>query len=738
MSAAFDLLHPKIQEAIYRLQWEELRPLQVDAIRAVMQTSAHLLLSSATASGKTEAAFLPILSIIAAAPAASVQVIYVSPLKALINDQFGRLEQLCEFAEIPVHRWHGDVSSSQKERLRKEPGGVLLITPESLESQFVNHDRHLKKLYKGLQFIVIDELHAFLDNVRGIHLRSLLARLELQAEVKARRLGLSATLGSYSQAQAFLDPSAPDQVLIVEDAGTGRELRISLKSFYDEDIGDEAEASPAAAVQGLSGVALDISQRFRTDANLIFCNRRMDAEVLADKLHRITEREHWARDPFIVHHGSLSRELREEAEQGLKSGQTLTALCTSTLEMGIDLGAVRAVGQVGSPWSVASLVQRLGRSGRKPGQPQVLRMYALDPVIDAKSKFVDRLHVDLIRAIAMVELHLEKWLEPPAPLRRHYSTFIHQTLSILKQTGGALATTLHERLCEKGVFTRLSKSDFTALLRSLASHEIIEQTPPGELILAPQGERIVESRDFYAAFAASVDYLVEHLGEKLGLLALDCVPPVDEYLIFAGRRWQVEEIEHQARRVTVKKAQGWKRPRFIGRGGELHARVIQKMREVLAGDVSYTYLDAAAVQRLQEARKVFSAAGLCQRNFVPSAGELLWFPWCGGSTSLALHFLAKAKDLQVEWSTLLLRFPRASLDELRSVMKSLAETQDLAALLPKELEGAELLRDRFDNLVPMELLQNAYVDECLDLAGAHQLALQVAQAGPEPPPKSEA
>jgi hypothetical protein len=150
-AAAFARLHSKIQEAVWQQQWDELRPLQVEAIHAVLDSDDHVILAAATASGKTEAAFLPILSLLAAEPLNSVQALYVSPLKALINDQFRRLEDLCAHAEIPVHRWHGDVSATEKQHLRKTPGGVLLITPESLESQFINHDRHLARIYANLR-----------------------------------------------------------------------------------------------------------------------------------------------------------------------------------------------------------------------------------------------------------------------------------------------------------------------------------------------------------------------------------------------------------------------------------------------------------------------------------------------------------------------------------------------------------------------------------------------------------
>lgn len=174
---AFDLLAPGVQRQLYAMGWPSLRPIQADAIRAFSGTGNDLLIMAETAGGKTEAAFLPVLSAISDEPSGSVRALYVGPLKALINDQFGRLEDLCTHLEVGVHRWHGDVPASRKAALVKEPGGVLLITPESLESLLINRTGHLERLFGGLRAVVIDEVHSFLEGERGLHLASLLVRL---------------------------------------------------------------------------------------------------------------------------------------------------------------------------------------------------------------------------------------------------------------------------------------------------------------------------------------------------------------------------------------------------------------------------------------------------------------------------------------------------------------------------------------------------------------------------------
>ena len=188
----FSLLHPGVQEAIWKMGWKVLKPIQGQSIHTICETEKHLVICAPTAGGKTEAAFLPIISKLAANPQPSVQAIYVGPLKALINDQFRRLEELCTELEIPVHRWHGDVPANQKKALREKPSGILLITPESLESNFINYGVQVSRVYRHLSFVVIDELHSFFGNERGVHLQSLLSRLQNTAGVAPRLVGLSA------------------------------------------------------------------------------------------------------------------------------------------------------------------------------------------------------------------------------------------------------------------------------------------------------------------------------------------------------------------------------------------------------------------------------------------------------------------------------------------------------------------------------------------------------------------
>ncbi len=465
-AAAYSLLHLGVQEAIFRRGWKELHHIQVEAINVLLGGTGHLLICAQTAGGKTEAAFLPIISRLAENPRPSVQALYVGPLVALINDQFSRLETLCADVEVPVHRWHGAASSTEKRKLRDTPGGILLITPESLESNFINYGVHLRRIYAELDFIVIDELHSFLSNVRGVHLRSLLARLSAATGRKPRIVGLSATLGDPQGARTFLAPDTPDTVSII--TGTGDQgVKFGIKAYLrrkevagDKDrrwhpsaaldaavaltpdqarvphplatLREREEGIPAAATDEFDDIAADLLHTCIEGTNLIFGNAKQALEVLADRLHSRVKSLGLPRDPFHVHHGSLSKDVREETESLLKSGQPVTVLCSSTLEMGIDIGSVRRVAQLDPPWSVASMRQRLGRSGRRSGEAAVMRIYSRDESPHAASTLTDLLFPKLLRAVALSRLMFAKWLEPHDADRLDLSTLVHQILSCLR------------------------------------------------------------------------------------------------------------------------------------------------------------------------------------------------------------------------------------------------------------------------------------------------------------------
>ena len=714
--AAFDLLARPIQQMLWDMRWPSLRPVQEEAIREIVGGNADILISAQTAAGKTEAAFLPILSELYEAPASSVQALYVGPLKALINDQFRRLERLCQRAEIPVHRWHGDVDAGRKRALIAKPSGVLLITPESIESLFINRSTSLASLFRSLQFVVIDEIHALVGTERGTHLRSLLFRLGRHTQSDYRIVGLSATLGKalpiYSR---WMRPDGNRPVHLIRGTAGEKQLLYKIHAYTTAASTSENSDSDASILP--NSIVAEMYQHFAGRKNLIFANSKSDVEQFADALNSQC-REQRRPEEFLVHHGSLSKEVREFTEREMQGSRPRTTICSSTLELGIDIGNVTAVGQVDPPWSVASQVQRLGRSGRGETDAQCMCVYIRENERNAKSPLVDRLYPNLLRAIAITELMLldPPWVEPPQIDEYDLSTLTHQILSVLAESGGCQARELFDRLCPAGAFRNIDSRLFSALLRSLGAKEIVEQMPQGDIILAPKGEAIVGHYSFYSAFATGVDYSVSYGSTLIGTLPSLYLPKPNDHVLLAGRRWQVISIDDDRKEVNVRPARGKKPPKFHGAGGEIHPRVREMMRDVVLGDWECRYLNSTAAKLLTNARTTAKQVGLTHQPIVPLASDkCLWFTWTGTQTQRTLCLLAESigitafdRDIAIECEASASTVHEKFQDAIREPIDAVS----LANLLPaKETR-------KLDDLIAEPLLVESLAHDSLDISGA--------------------
>ena len=644
------MLAEPVRRWVWDKGWGELRGVQEKAITTLLGGERDLIIAAPTAGGKTEAAFLPLVSSVLEAPGeGGFDLLYVAPLKALINDQLGRMEDLCRQTEIPVYPWHGDISQGVKSRAQANPKGVLLITPESLEAMFVLRGLQVPTLFRGTRCVIIDELHALLDNERGIHLRSLLNRLEQAVGRQIRRVGLSATLSDMEMVKEYLRPGRPGSVDLLEGGTSGGELRLQIRGYTEGGDGEDDDDGDDAQDAARQEVAKHLFSRLRGKPNLVFAGSRQNVEWYADALREMSEKAGVPVD-FLPHHASLSREHRMQLEEDLKTRRTTTAVCTSTLELGIDIGDIECVAQIGPPFSVASLRQRLGRSGRRPGQPAVLRMYSIEREPRADSHPLDRLHLGLVRSIAMVELLIEGWCEPPLPEALHLSTLCHQVLSVIAERGGVNAAPLYDVLCRTGPFRKVAPQMFARLLRDLGSPEtaLIEQAPDGTLLLGREGERLVEHYSFYAVFQSAEEYRVVTGGRQIGTLPATSVFVPEMTIVLSGKRWRITQVHSKDRVIEVSGDRVGRPPPFGGGGGLVHDRVIEEMREVLLGSHIPTYLDSAAVNLLQNARSEFRRLGLDGRTVCCLGGKnYLVATWAGTVKTSTLALMLKAVGYKV-------------------------------------------------------------------------------------------
>jgi ATP-dependent Lhr-like helicase len=643
LEGAYHKLHPTIRRWIRDQGWNELREIQARTVFSVLDGDRDLLIAATTAAGKTEAAFLPVLTRVVDRNELGFSVLYISPLKALINDQFKRLDELCENLDVPVVKWHGDAPQADKKRAVSKPQGIALITPESIEAMLVRRSGDAKRLLSAADFIVIDELHSFLQGPRGLHLASLLRRIDAMGQRAARRVGLSATIGDLSQAALWLRPSAPENVEILEANSDSPEFRLQIRGYVEPpELDDPDHAEGGAGTEdtprriALDGIADHLFGALRGSNNLVFGGSRRTVESAADRLRRRSEK---ARVPneFFPHHGSLSKTLREELEDRLKDGNLpTTAICTSTLELGVDIGSVKSVAQIGAPRSLSSLRQRLGRTGRRPGVPSILRVYVREPHIDNESGILDQLRPNTIRSVAVVRLLLQKFVEPASQVPEVASTLIHQILSVIAERGGIRARPLYDLLCGPGPFSSISTMEFADLLRHLASDDIgfIEQSPDGLIMLAKKGEETVQSRSFFAVFESAEEWRLTVEGKTLGTLPISFPVHKDSLVVFAGRRWIVLDLDERTNTLFVAPHPGGVVPRFERADGErLHDRLAAEMREVYLASDDPPYLDEKGKELLAEGRAMFRELGLETRSLVQEERDLHIFLWRGSQAT---------------------------------------------------------------------------------------------------------
>ena len=761
MSDVFSRFAPFIREYIYSHGWEELREIQTEAARVIFDTDKNLLLTTPTASGKTEAAFFPILSTLYENPSESFGVIYIAPLKSLINDQFSRMEELLDESGIPVYHWHGDVAVSKKAKALKTPRGILQITPESLESMLINRSNDIPRLFSDLRFVVIDELHTLTGSDRGNQILCQLYRLSRLIGFSPRRIGLSATVGDTALAAEWLSKGSDRETecprvpvgrlkwrlgaehFYVGGEGLSEELDESISADCAENTETEKSAS-ASEKDALKGDKKDAScvtpnekkkekrepiyvdrgfnfvyDCVKNKKSLVFSNSREETEYITATLRQIAKKR-GEPDVFSIHHGNLSAAIREEAETDLKCDEIVNTTCaTVTLELGIDIGRLERIVQSEAPNSVSSLLQRIGRSGRRGAPPEMMMVFREEQPLP-NTPLPDLIPWQLIQAIACVQLYAEeRFIEPPFVKRQPMSLCFHQTLSVLKASGELTPKALAGRVLSLPPFEHISKEDYKALLVSMITGGFIERTETGTLIVGLTGERLTSSFKFYAVFKDSEDFTVRCGSDEIGTITTP--PPVGDRFALAGRVWEVEEVDVKARLVFVKAVEGKMEISWPGDYGEIHTRILKRMKKVLSEDTVYPYLKENAAKRLEKARAVARKTGMLLSPVTHVGGyTYALFPWVGTREFRTVRKMLseirdKFKISSVDYSRcyyISFRMERGSGEELLHELKRklFVEKPDLYLL---SASGENPIFDKYDPFIPAELLRRAYSEDRL-------------------------
>ncbi len=721
----FERFPDYIKNFIYRNEWSGFRDVQLSAADVIFNSDDHLLLTSSTASGKTEAVFFPILTLLEEDPSKTVSVLYISPLKSLINDQFERIEELLNDSGISVTHWHGDVSQSHKKKLLDCPNGILQITPESLESMLIHRSNDIVRLFSDLRFIIIDEIHTLVGNDRGGQILCQMRRISSLIGCEPRRIGLSATVGDPEIVGRWLALGSGRGVDIPEIVNKSISWRLGMEHFYIQD------QNFSQAGRNLSGDAkraqFDAGFEYMYDCvkdekALVFSNSREETEYLTATFRQIAKRRGDA-DRFLIHHGNLSASIREEAESKMKEDDGPTVTCaTVTMELGIDIGRLNRILQYDAPHSVSSFLQRLGRSGRRGAPPEMILVFREDEPLP-NTPLPQLIPWGLLQAIAIVQLYIEeRFIEPPSVRSMPMSLLFHQTLSLLASKGEMAVSALAAEILSLPPFLNIGKEDYRTLLVSMVENEWIEMTDEGGLIIGLAGETVINSFKFYAVFKDSEDFTVRAGSEEIGTITTP--PPAGDRFALAGRVWEVEEVDVSRRLIYVHMVEGKMEVSWPGDYGEIHTKILERMKKILCEDTVYPYLEENAVERLGKARMLAHNTGLCEKSLISLGGiTKCLFPWLGtrsfrtlvrclkknaeyfGISSISYdscHYITFRLDSGGEGTFL---------SKLKSYIK--AEGMDCRSLI---FANETPIMDKYDRYIPSELLKKAYAMDrlCVD------------------------
>ena len=687
-------------------QWKSFREVQIQAFDILNNSENHLLISSGTSSGKTEAAFFPVLSDIYRSKPKRISVLYISPLIALIDDQHDRLSRMISDSGIDLFSWHGDVSSSVKRKALQRGEGILQITPESLENVVHRYYKEAASMFSDLRYVIIDEVHSFMNSDRGLHLLCELESIEKLANCRPRRIGLSATLSDFNQAVDWLRGNSGREVSLIDCPDKpDYELKIRFNKLADKGT---PERQPT--LQQFYQAIYDETYLYNC---LVFTNNRTSVENTVVGLKKIdsisgTHKEIWA------HHSSISKGYREEAEEHLKDPYfKCTAIATSTLELGIDIGDLDRVVHINAPYTVSSMVQKFGRSGRRTGHPIMVcicnNMYP--------SKLIG-IESDLIKAIAESELFFnEHWIEPVSYSHLPYSLLFQQTLSYVRHHITASHKELYNDVLDLYPFRNITKQDYQILLNYLCSIDVLDYNRDcNSFILGSSGDHISRQFDFGTNFKTIREFNVFY-GKKL-VGTIQSLPDVGDLIQLAGNSWQVSSIDQKMSEVLVIPSNSQTETFWKSGLSDIHTRVYQGMYECLCSDQEYDYLDESALNCLKQSRSAFNEQGL-NSKLVIYDGCLRLFPWVGtvqfDTLYRILEKLGMANSCQPPYS-ILIKEKFNDLDDIRDAVYDYINNHTPMDLVTEnDVMNASTL-GKYNRYIPDELLRKQFVRDRIDFS----------------------
>jgi len=714
--------------------WSGFREIQKAAIDNVSIDPTiplgDFILEAETSSGKTEAAFLPLVARYALADPKpkGFAIIYVSPLKALINDAKIRLESLAAAAGLDVYRWHSE-SEKDKDAARKAPASIVLTTPESIEGFLVRANTKPSELgmLAAAQAIVVDELHAYFDTPRGRHLQSLLHRLDLRAGRQIPRIGLSATLGAIDkEAAETLRPKTKARATVLRSTGIeARPVTVGVKVFVDvpeAPVGGEEIQRKALPDRIADELLADLAETSRA---LVFANARAVVETTYERLDALVKDG----GPFEVarHHSSVPKKEREEIERKMRAEPgdadapaSMVTICTNTLELGIDIGKVGRVIQIDPTFSVSALRQRVGRSGRRQDTTASGVIYVMENALADTAHPLEQLRLRTVQAAATAQLSLESAFEVPNLRDLHVSTLYHQILSMLHQHGERTTAELHEALVLNGPWEDHGPlGELPFFERFLETMEEVRK--PHIVRVGSDGPwRNAEGQTLrnhpYAIFSTPAEYTVTHGNKVIGRLPVSVAYRIGETFVLNAGRWRVTSVNEARHTITVARAPSAGAPRYGGPAQSPSGLVTSRAREILEGhSIADLAIDDQVRAIVDEGRAAYRHNQLDKTAFLPWGRDVLLFPWVGSKLAETLVLALRREGLKALSTTFAITVEDADFTAVQVALSAIdPEKIDLEELAR---EARRLQQDRFDRLLIPYHLRLAYARRSLTADG---------------------
>lgn len=692
--SAFARFDPLLQEKIvHYLGWDSLRPVQELAADAILVGNNCVILAP-TAGGKTEASMFPVLSGCLTNQELGVRVLYICPTRALINNQEQRLGDYASMLGFGAFKWHGDVTAAARKKFLKEPCEILITTPESLEVMLISGNVPTSKIFKYLKYVIIDEIHALASCDRGNHLISVLERIRAYCPNDFQRIGLSATVGNPYQILDWLQGSSINPQQLVDPPKEPGKKRIEIK----------LTSAPGDLISQVISSAHGIK-------SLLFCESRRLVEKISSGLKQ-------KGDQIFAHHSSLSKEEREISEHEFNQGSDACIVCTSTMELGIDVGDLDKVLQVDCPSTVSSFLQRMGRTGRRSGTVANTTFF-----IEKESK--------LLQAIAMVELARSNWIENVKTQKKVWHILLHQIMAMCLERGAVTSSLLWDQLHNAYCFSEISKEKFDQFIGFLVSKDFLHDDGR-TYSLGLKAEEVFGRKNFmeiYSVFSAPLEFEVIGLsGDVIGTVQWDFLEKLLEEssaFYLSGKAWLVERIEWKKKCIIVKSAPAGMVPKWGGiTPSFLSYELCRKMRDVLVSSEEYQYLDIKAKSLLEEIREDRQA--LLSSKFAPIEQDekgIIWWTWAGGNINNTLRTIFKIElkaDVQASNEYVKIKSSSLTQDDCQETIQKISNPQywnDPEVLKAINTMVPNYHLSKFQPYLPEELRLKLVADTIYDIEG---------------------